>query len=86
MGRALVAGVEGTHVQQTRHVRFATGSDHGTGEVHMSALKAAAVAARFIQDADEVDDHVLSGHGGAESERHQSMQPLPEVAQQPQHR
>ena len=63
---ALVAGVQSTHVQQSRYVRFATGSDHGAGEVHMSALKAAAVAARFIQDADEVDDDVLPGHRGAQ--------------------
>ena len=47
-------------------MRFAAGRNHGAGKVHVGSLKAAAVAARFIQDANEVDDHVLPGHRGAQ--------------------
>ena len=64
VGGAVVGGVEGAHLQQSRHVGFATGGDHSAGQVDVGAFEAATIAPGFVQDADEIDDHVATGKGG----------------------
>jgi hypothetical protein len=55
------AGVERAHLQQPRHARELAGGDDELGQRHVGAVEAAAVVARFVEDADEVDDGVGTG-------------------------
>lgn len=53
--------VQGTHVQQARHVGGAASADDFPREGDMGPFEATAIAACFIQDADQMDDDVLFG-------------------------
>ena len=58
--------MERADLQQPRDMRLAAGSDHRTGQVDMGAFEAAPVAACLVEDADQVDDHVVTGQCFAE--------------------
>jgi len=53
-------GVERAHVQEARHAARATRRDRVAGELDVDAREA--VAARFVEDADQVDDRVRAAH------------------------